>query len=278
MFRESHPVKDISLHFTENLAKRGVETSAIGRILNDNPTDPNQGLALDHALLLKAHDSKYYATIRFWNNPCSVILGRGQTLSEEVNQQFCRENQIPIARRMSGGGTVYHDEGNLNISLFVPKTAIKNPDDIKSTTSSLTHILKRSLEETGIHEIQADDSNNLLYRDLKVSGAAAYFTKDTILHHSTLLLSADLSKLEGSLIHHEEPKKGRSKYTPTTNLKDLKLEAWKKKYIELLEETFHTRFQPGSLTSEESALATRLKDIMYSDPSWIIDGERPTNL
>ena len=195
-----------------------------------------------------------------------------------MNQQFCRENQIPIARRISGGGTVYHDEGNLNISLLVPKTAIKNPDDIKSTTSSLTHILKQSIEETGIHEIQADDSNNLLYRSLKVSGAAAYFTKNTILHHSTLLLSADLSKLEGSLIHHKEPKKGRSKYTPTTNLKDLKLEAWKKKYIELLEETFHTRFHPGSLTSEENALTTKLKDIMYSNPSWIINGERPTNL
>ena len=270
-------MKDISLHFTEKLATRGVETSAIGRILIDNPTDPHQGLALDHALLLKANDSKHRATIRFWSNPCSVILGRGQTLIQEVNQQFCRENQIPIARRISGGGAVYHDEGNLNISLFVPKTTIKNPDDIKSTTSSFTHILKRSIEETGI-EIQADDFNNLLYRGLKVSGAAAYFTKDTILHHSTLLLSADLSKLEGSLIHHEEPKKGRSKYTPTTNLKDLKIDVWKRKYIELLEETLHTRFQLGSLTSEENALATRLKDIMYSDPSWIIDGERPTNL
>ena len=249
-----------------------------GRVLSDKSTDPNYGLALDHALLLLNPKSRYFATVRFWSNPCSVILGRGQTLTSEVNQVFCRNHQIPIARRITGGGTVYHDEGNLNISLFFPKSALKKPDDVKETTSLFTNLLKESLEATGINEINIDEFNSLLYKNRKVSGAAAYFTKDTILHHSTLLLAADLDKLEGSLIHHKEPRRGRSRYTPTTNLSSLQLEIWKKTFIKLLEETFEARFQVGSITPEESALAAKLRERMYSKSSWIIDGERPTDL
>jgi lipoate-protein ligase A len=249
-----------------------------GRVLNDKSTDPNYGLALDHALLLLNPRSRYFATIRFWINPCSVILGRGQTLSDEVNQTFCRDHQIPIARRITGGGTVYHDEGNLNISLFFPKRALEKPDDVKGTTSLFTNLLKESLLVYGIKEIHLDESNSLLYQDRKVSGAAAYFTRDTILHHSTLLLAADLEKLEGSLIHHKEPRRGRSRYTPTTNLTNLQLEIWKTTFIKLIEETFKGHFQPGSITPEESDLATNLRERMYSKPGWINDGERPTEL
>ncbi|MGD0805128.1 MAG: lipoate--protein ligase family protein [Candidatus Bathyarchaeia archaeon] len=246
-----------------------------GRVLNDKSTDPNYGLALDHALLLLNPKSKYPATIRFWRNPCSVILGRGQTLSEEVNQTFCREHKIPIARRITGGGTVYHDEGNINISLFIPKSALEQPNDVKRTTSLFTNLLKESIEMTGIKEIHVDDSNNLLYQDHKVSGAAAYFTRETILHHSTLLLSVDLEKLEGSLIHNIEPRRGRSKYKPTTNLKGLQSENWKKKYVKLLGEKFKLNFLPGNLTLEESALATKLRNTIYINPNWINNGERP---
>jgi lipoate-protein ligase A len=249
----------------------------VGRVLNDKSSDPNYGLAVDHALLLLNPKSSYFATIRFWRNPCSVILGRGQTLSDEVDQIFCRDHQIPIARRITGGGTVYHDEGNLNVSLFFPKNVLEKPDDIKRTTSFFTNILKQSLEATEIKEIRIDESNSLLYQNRKVSGAAAYFTRDTILHHSTLLLAADLDKLEGSLIHHKEPRRGRSRYTPTTNLSNLQCEIWKKTFIKLLEETFKANFQPESITPEENALATKLNETMYSNPSWINYGERPTD-
>ena len=249
-----------------------------GRVLSDRSTDVNYGLAIDHALLLLNPQSDYFTTIRFWSNPSSVILGRGQKLSEEVNQAFCMDNQIQIARRITGGGAVYHDEGNLNISLLLPKTALENPDDIKETTSRLTNLLKESLEASGVENIRVDDTHSLLYQDHKVSGAAAYFTKETILHHSTLLLAADLKKLEGSLIHHLEPGRGRSKYKPTTNLTNLQTETWKKKYLEQISNAFNVSFQPGIITPEETALATKLRESLYSKPNWIINGVRPTNL
>ncbi len=249
-----------------------------GRVLNDQSTDPNSGLAIDHALLLLNPHSDYFTTIRFWSNPSSVILGRGQKLSNEVNQAFCMDNHIQIARRITGGGAVYHDKGNLNISILLPKTALENPDDIKETTSRLTNFLKESLEASGVENIRVDETNSLLCQDRKVSGAAAYFTKETILHHSTLLLSADLEKLKGSLIHHLEPERGRSKNKPTTNLLNLQVENWKKRYVELISSAFDVSFQQGFITSEETALATKLRESLYSKPSWIMSGERPTNL
>jgi lipoate-protein ligase A len=249
-----------------------------GRVLNDQSSDPNYGLAIDHAILILNPSSEYFATIRFWSNPSSVILGRGQKLSEEINQAFCRDNQIQIARRITGGGAVYHDEGNLNISLLLPKTALENPDDIKETTSRLTNLLKESLKASGVENIRVDDTNSLLYQNCKVSGAAAYFTKETILHHSTLLLAVDLEKLEGSLIHHLEPERGRSRYKPTTNLTNLQAEIWKKKYVELISNAFDVSFQQGVITPEETALATKLRESLYCKLSWIVSGERPINL
>jgi lipoate-protein ligase A len=108
-----------------------------------------------------------------------------------------------------------------------------------------------------------------------VSGAAAYFTRETILYHSTLLLATDLDKLEGSLIHHKEQRKGCSKYTATTNLTGLYLEIWKTTYTKILEKSFKIHFQYGSITPEEHALATKLTETMYRKSSWIMDGERP---
>ena len=246
-----------------------------GRILNDASADPHYGLALDHALLLLNPRSDYLATIRFWINSSSVILGRGQTLSNEVNQIFCRDHQIPIARRITGGGTVYHDEGNLNISLLFPRSIIENPNNIRETTSLFTSLLKKSLEASDMNEISIDDSNNLFYQGSKVSGAASYFSRDTVLHHSTLLLSTNLYRLEASLIHHKEPLRGRSKYTATTNLPGLQTEIWKTTYTKLLEKSFNMQFQPGIITTEEEILATKLAETMYRMPSWINDGEKP---
>ena len=57
-------------------------------------------------------------TLRIWRNPASVIIGKHQNAFSEANLNFCHQNQIPIVRRISGGGTVFHDLGNINFSFF----------------------------------------------------------------------------------------------------------------------------------------------------------------
>jgi lipoate-protein ligase A len=78
-----------------------------GRILEYSFDNLHQNLALEHVILHISEGSSDNTTIRFWKNPPSVILGRSQLLNREVNIEYCKQNNIVIGRRISGGGTVY---------------------------------------------------------------------------------------------------------------------------------------------------------------------------
>jgi lipoate-protein ligase A len=239
-----------------------------GRIIQDHPDDPYLGLAIDHSLLL--HSCLNRVTLRLWSNPPSVVIGRGQSPGLEVDQTFCRENGIRVCRRISGGGAVYQDEGNLNISLVYPRKSLAKPLDMKEATRLLPNLLLQSLEQSGIARLSIDELNGIYLDGLKVSGAASYLSRDTVLSHSTLLLSANLEKLEKSLLHPGVVQR-KSRYSPTGNLSVLDVEAWKPILVDLLGKRFGTRIVKDSLTPEEAQLAERLCDTVYAQDDWIIE-------
>jgi lipoate---protein ligase len=241
-----------------------------GRIIRDSPSNANMGLAIDHSLLLKQESN--IATVRFWSNPRSVVIGRGQFLKLEVDQDFCRENDIRICRRISGGGAVYQDKGNLNISLIYPRQAFGRPCDVREATRLLPGLLKESLGKCGFEKLSLDNLNGIYIDGYKISGAASYLSRDTVLSHSTLLISTNLANLERSLLHTEGAQRG-SRYSPTKNLSTLHIANWKSRLIQLLEERFDAPFKEDSLTPEESQLAERLRETLYSRDSWIMEGK-----
>jgi lipoate---protein ligase len=248
-----------------------------GRILLDTPNDANLGLAIDHALLLQHLKGESIAIIRLWNNPSSVIIGRGQSLEHEVNQEFCKEKNIQICRRISGGGTVYQDHGNLNISLIYQRRVLEKPEDIKEATRLLPNIIRESLEKNGFEKLTLDNMNSIHINGSKISGAASYLKRDVILTHSTLLLSANLEYLEKSLLHFKRERLG-SRYSPTRNLLNLNVDEWKSYLIQLLEERFDAPFKEDNLTSDESRLAERLRETIYNQENWILKGEYTNNI
>jgi lipoate---protein ligase len=245
-----------------------------GRIISDQPGDAYMGLAVDHSLLLQQHQGHNVATVRFWICPKSVIIGRGQSLELEVDQDFCRENNIRVCRRISGGGAVYHDEGNLNVSLIYPRRALGSSGDVREVTRLLPSLLHESLRQSGFDGLTFDDLNGIHFKGYKVSGAASYLSRDTVLNHSTLLLSVNLGNLERSLLHPESARRS-SKYSPTMNISNLNVEAWKQSLIRLLEYRFDAAFIEDALTTEESRLAERLSEKLYSSEGWIRAGEYP---
>ncbi|MFX0151215.1 MAG: biotin/lipoate A/B protein ligase family protein [Candidatus Hodarchaeota archaeon] len=103
----------------------------ICRILSFNSDNIFYNLALELAILLDHSHSPYDLSIRFWRNPKSVVLGRNQSVEDEVDLEYCKKNEITLSRRISGGGTVYHDKGNLNLSFFLPKKTLLNPQSNK---------------------------------------------------------------------------------------------------------------------------------------------------
>ncbi|MEM3571714.1 MAG: hypothetical protein QW589_07300 [Candidatus Bathyarchaeia archaeon] len=91
------------------------------RLLEIEYSDPYMNLALEEAIFRKLFNGESQATLRFWRNFSAVVIGRFQCISLEVNEEACKRYGIQIVRRITGGGAVYHDEGNLNYSIFLHK-------------------------------------------------------------------------------------------------------------------------------------------------------------
>ena len=170
--------------------------------LRTDTHSPSFNLALEEALLEHLpHDSEGFFFL--WRNAPSVIVGRHQNTLEEVNGQYLRDHSIPVIRRETGGGAVYHDLGNINFSFMV---------NINAKTDTSFGVLLTPIAET-LREfgINADISgrNDLLVNGKKFSGSAQRKTDGKLLQHGTLMVFVDTEHI--SEILTGDPEKYRSK-------------------------------------------------------------------
>lgn len=124
-----------------------------------------------------------------WKNKPAVVVGKHQNTFREVNYLYARANDIKIARRLSGGGTVFHDEGNLNFSF------IRNGEEGKLIDfRKFTDPVRKALATFGL-ETRFEGNNSLTLNGYKVSGNAEHVFKSRVLHHGTLLFSTEMQAL-----------------------------------------------------------------------------------
>lgn len=155
--------------------------------LYQNPcTDPHFNLALEEYLLTQEKQDNF---ILLWRNRPSVILGLNQNALEEIREEEAALRGIPVVRRSTGGGAVYHDLGNLNFSFITDFS----PGKFVSMQEFLTPVLAY-LHSLGLPAIM-DGRNDIVIAGHKVSGNAQRITGGRILHHGTLLFQSDLSVL-----------------------------------------------------------------------------------
>lgn len=150
-----------------------------------NNTDLFFCLAAEEYLLKNFSDDIFM----LWQSENTVVVGKHQNLLGEINYPFVLENNIKLARRISGGGAVFHDAGNVNF------TFIKN---VKSTAEisfkMFTAPVVETLAKLGI-TATSSGRNDLLIDGLKISGNAEHVYKNRVLHHGTLLFNSDLENL-----------------------------------------------------------------------------------
>lgn len=143
-----------------------------------------ENLALDEALLLEAEAGRAGQVLRFWELPSfAVVLGSSGSLAEDVLEQACEADGVPIARRCSGGGTVVLGPGCLVFTLIL---SMEQEAALRDVTHSYAYILKRvadALDES----VRPAGTSDLAIGDRKVSGNSQRRMRTHLLHHGTLL-------------------------------------------------------------------------------------------
>ena len=176
-------------------------------------TDPFFNLAVDEYLLKNSREEFLILSI---NSP-SVIIGKHQTAHRETDTRYVTRNNIPVIRRISGGGAVFHDQGNLNFSFILNSTSGSQVNFRKYTQPVLKFLALAGVEAT------FEEKNDLKVNGLKISGNAEHVWRNRVLHHGTLLFDSQLDILIKSLRKDNSCYISRavvSNPSPVANLKD----------------------------------------------------------
>ena len=153
------------------------------KLVISDSNDVYYNLALESYLLSLREE-----IIFLWINKPTIVIGYNQNCYKETNIEYLKHNNIDLARRITGGGCVYHDLNNLNVSLIT-----KSEDSFK-----LNNILKDVLRLFNIESV-VSKSNDLLIDDKKFSGQACYQENDISLYHSSILVDVDLNVLSKAI-------------------------------------------------------------------------------
>lgn len=176
-------------------------------------TDPYHNLAVEEYVFEKTQDNVFI----LWQNDKTVVIGKNQNINCELDFDFVKENGIKVARRITGGGAVYHDLGNLNYS-FISSTGKEGID-----FAYFTKPIIEALTALGV-DARLSGRNDIEVEGKKISGNAQYSKNGRTLHHGTLLFDTDLSVLSSALHVDEEKFKSKaikSTRSRVTNLKSL---------------------------------------------------------
>lgn len=157
--------------------------------INRTETDPYFNLAAEEYVLHNFTEDCFM----LWRNEPSVIVGKHQNTLAEINYDYITKNQIKVVRRISGGGTVFHDLGNINFT-FIMNGETGQMVDFRKFTQPIIDVLAT----LGI-EARFEGRNDLTIDGRKFSGNAEHVHKNRILHHGTLLYEARISDLTSAL-------------------------------------------------------------------------------
>jgi lipoate-protein ligase A len=228
--------------------------------------DPYFNLAAEE-YLFREYDRDIFM---LWRSEPAVIVGKHQNTLAEINYKFIKNNNIKIARRLSGGGAVYHDPGNINFT-FIRNGEEGKLIDFQKFIEPVIIVLNSLSVKAGY-----GGKNNIIVDNCKISGNAEHTCRNRVLHHGTLLFNSQLDNLNESL------KKGEGRYrdkavksvrSKVTNIsRYLKQETDVLEFMGLLFKYItdsNTSSRLYQLNNKDIAIINRLVEDKYSDWQWI---------
>ncbi len=231
-------------------------------------TDPYFNLAAEQYLL----DHEKEEVFMLWRNEKAVIIGKNQNAYAEINQTFTEQHGIAVVRRLTGGGAVFHDLGNLNFTYIQDRKDCPTLDFERFSRPVIA-----ALRDLGVEAVLSG-RNDILVGDRKISGNAQCAYGDRIMHHGTLLFSADLSQMTGALLVDEEKirSKGiRSVRSRVCNLSELLPGMEILSFKRYLEDRFEGERTP--FTEEQIRGITALREEKYATWEWNFGASKAYN-
>jgi lipoate---protein ligase len=234
----------------------------------NNSKEPYFNLALEEYFV--KHKSLNDDLLILWQNEPTIVVGKNQNTYEEIDTDYVEKNNIKVVRRMSGGGAVYHDLGNLNFTIIKRESSFHKNDFSFFALPVIACLKKLGIEAT------FDGRNDILIDGKKFSGNAQYFHKDMVLHHGTLLFSSDLTVLSKAL--HVKKEKFESKGIKSVNSRVTNISDCLEDTVSL--DDFHRHLtismfgenensiQNYTLSDEDISAIMQLRDSKYSTWEW----------
>lgn len=244
------------------------------QIYRSKHNNPAWNLAAEEWLLQSGQDALF-----LYVNDASVILGCNQAIAREVDLAYCQAHQISVCRRISGGGAVYHDAGNLNFCFVGPRDAgVLSKDFLQPV---LTILSRMGIEAT------IGERKDLWIGSRKITGTASHYTKQRALQHGTLLFDSNLEQLHAALgleiapdesVRLSEQKRAlslravHSQPSPVVNMRaflaeNMDTKAFFDNFARLSCEYFQCALQ--HFTPEQEAAITSLAEQKYQQREWI---------
>lgn len=229
-------------------------------------TDPYFNIAAEEYVL------KHFTSDCFmlWRNEPCIIVGMHQNTMSEINLDYVKEHGIKVVRRLSGGGAVFHDLGNLNFTFIANVESGDNLVDFRKFTLPVI----QALRTLGVNAEFAG-RNDLVIDGKKFSGNAAHVYKNRVMHHGTLLFSSKMSDLTGAL--NVDPSKFidkgvKSVRSRVTNISEhLKQDLTVLEFRDLIMKHILGTTSDAEMyrfTDEDTLAIAKLRDEKYSTPEW----------
>ena len=242
-------------------------------IKNDSK-NPYFNLALEEYALKELNvDDDFFI---LWQNENTIVVGRNQNTIEEINSKAVKEKEVSVVRRMSGGGAVYHDLGNINYTFIT-----RSDDDSKHNFKKFTRPIIDALASLGI-DAEFTGRNDITIDGKKISGNAQYYYQNRMLHHGTILFDVNPDILKDVLnvkidkIASKGIKSVKSRVTSISkHLKQpMTSEELTDMLLKFILDTDDVSEKEYVLSEEDLANIQKLADEKYSTWEWVY-GESP---
>lgn len=228
-------------------------------------TDPYFNIATDEYIFKHIPEDCFM----LWRNDNAIIVGKHQNTLAEINFEYVKENNIHVVRRLSGGGAVYHDLGNLNFS-FTKTGKDSSLIDFEKYTRPIVDVL----QSLGVNA-KFEGRNDITIEGKKISGNAEHIFKNKILHHGTLLFSSAMKNVSEALRIHPlkyQDKAVKSIPKRVTNISDhlpqpLSIEEFTQRIMDhIVASTPEARLY--SFTKEDLKAIGKIRDEKYATREW----------